>query len=992
MSNVPTPPPPAADDRPRRVLKRVRPGAAAGRARRQGPVENVIDLSGVLGPTQLAAATTVDAPVCILAGAGTGKTRTITHRIAHLIANCGYFASTIMAVTFTNKAAREMRERIESLVPGEAHRVRVGTFHGTAARVLRRHGPAVGLPRSFVIYDQDDAQRLMKSIIVDEFNWVKDLVKPVASQIDDWQNEGKGPGDVSIPRWDPVATKGIEVYKRYIERLAALGATDFGGLLLKWRELLQHEGIGPVARQEVRHLLVDEYQDTNPVQADIVFAYGREADSVAVVGDDDQAIYGWRGASADNLKTFLQKMPGAKLFKLEDNHRSTGQILKAANTIIRHNKDRLGKELRAVHDEGGPLRIARCRNDVSEAQLAVQLIEEHVGRGVPSNEVAILFRTNAQSRPFEEAFGRAGVSYRLVGGVRFYDRKEVKDALATLRAALNPKSDVDTVRALGAIPRGIGQKSLAKLEQGARDKGCSLLRFMADDKAMADAGLPKRLSTKAHAFGKKLVELGERALPPDGYAAALERMLAAEAGELPAQSVAQAVPPHGTPDGRQAAPALPAVAGGPGQTAEERGEAAAAPAAAAATQGDLFSMLAAPAPAPAIAADGATGSGVAVSDEAGAALTEADAPEALDGVALDAVDDAPRTTDDDVMGADRAVALAIEASGLADRLEAEGTEEAQGRLENLEQLRSAAAQFAAEARAAGTPHDALAFLENAALLGSPADHQDDDLVDPVSLMSMHAAKGLEFELVLIVGMEEHGFPHSRALADDADPSELEEERRLAYVGITRAKRHLVLTYADRRMVRGEPKSRRPSRFLRELPRDVVRGDIPGAPRGRGSHAGQSTRGPALGWSDDAGLGDIPRRNMRARRPARTTLSGGSLMDNPALAAVARRLGKTGAAPAEPGAPDEPRVELDPGMAQAGHASAPTAAGGFSEGSRVWHDHFGHGTIINLRGGGRLSRAIVRFDNDAQPRVIITRHLSPPKPGAEDEIVVVPFDD
>jgi DNA helicase-2/ATP-dependent DNA helicase PcrA len=752
-----------------------------------------MDLEKALSPRQYQAAVSVETPLCILAGAGTGKTRVITHRIAHLIDNLGAHPASILAVTFTNKAAREMRERVNHLLPGRSRGLQLGTFHGIAARMLRTYGDVLGLPGAFVIYDQDDATRLIQRIAVKEMGLSRDRVRGIAHLIDGWQNQGLLPEQVPAPEWDPFFEKAHAVYTRYRAQLAEMGAVDFGGLLLGWRALLQHEAVGPALCRRVRHLLVDEYQDTSPVQADVVLAMGRQADTVAVVGDDDQSIYSWRGASADNLRHFIDRLPQTRLIKLEENYRSTARILSAANQVIAQNVVRLGKELSSISEEGTPVRVIRYLDDIAEAKGVVGWIEERSARGQALSDVAILVRTNAQSRLFEEQLRRSRLPYRLVGGQRFYDRKEVKDVLATLRAGLNPKSDVDLLRALAAVPRGVGAKSVEKIDALAKAEKKPLLVVMADPGLVARAGLSKRAQNGAAVFAKSILELGELSRRQEGA---------------------------------------------------------------------------------------------------------------------------------EVLSAHDAVALAVERSGVAERLAAEGSFESEGRLENLNQLLSAAAQYVDDAKAQGENPDAQGFLEAASLM-SDADGtgqvQADD--DAVTLMTMHAAKGLEFPVVFLVGLEESGFPHGRALAEDADPSELEEERRLAYVGMTRAQRELRLTWAARRMVRGEHKRRQPSRFLRELPEGEIHGDVPGA-MGR-----RAQRRPSL-LPVEVGEPDPPRANS-----------------------------------------DEMRVELDPA-----YAAPVQSAQDLASGARVVHQTFGLGRVVGLRGGGRMLRALVRFDNDRQPRMILARHL------------------
>ena len=836
-----------------------------------------MDIAKHLSPAQFEAASHIESPICILAGAGSGKTRVVTHRIAHLIENHHVRPRQILAVTFTNKAAGEMRSRIDQLVPGAGPAVQVGTFHGMAARFLRRFGDAIGVPSSFLIYDQDDAQRLLRRVLVDEMNLTRDLVRPVALLIEGWQSEGLAPDEVSGVQWNPLQDKARQAYAIYVERLAGMKALDFGSLLVKLRDLLRVPA-GDEIRNRVHHLMVDEYQDTNRVQAEVVLKLAKSAKSVAVVGDDDQAIYGWRGASADNLKNFLQALPGAKLVRLEDNYRSTRTILDAANGIIAVNESRLGKTLRATGGAGSPIRLVKASNDVDEARKIVAQIQRLSQQNYSLDQMAILYRTNALSRPFEDELRRQHLPYRIVGGLRFYDRKEVKDVLATLRAAINPASDVDTLRMLAAVPRGIGDASLAKIQHVARAHRLSLLAIMQSPALLEETGIGPRIRKKASAVAEAM-------------------------GELSAKVVGE---------------------------------------------GALSSK--------------------------------------------------------------QAIALAIETSGVSDRLEAEGTPDAESRLENLHQLMSAAAQHDTDMELAGEPANALSFLEAASLLGDDGDKDAD--AAQLTLMTLHAAKGLEFPTVFLVGLEEHGFPHSRAIVDGADPHELEEERRLAYVGITRAEERLYLSWAQRRMVQGSVRPRQPSRFLAEIPEEVLGGDF--LPRKSRDMLGFSpgflpsvTGGEVWEESgEEAGTHEPyveydassfpPKKKRRwtfhdtdapaEPKPEEEVPPAFAQTRERSLERIRERLARGRDASAKPATAEGVQVELDPDA----RAAAEGEAMNLSPGVRVEHASFGEGTVVSMRGQGRMLAALVRFDEGRAPRVIIARHLqiAPERGDAHEEPRVV----
>ncbi len=848
-----------------------------------------MDLQQLLSPPQYEAATELRAPVCILAGAGSGKTRVITHRIAWLMTTHRVTAESILGVTFTNKAAGEMRERVERLVPGRGGRVQLGTFHGLAARLLRRYGRVVDVDPSFSIYDADDADRLLKRILVNDLNDKKELAGPVSHLIDSWQSEGLSPDEVPKGH-EMYFDTAIAAYRLYVEQLKAARALDFGGLLVKFRALVT----GPeqdVVTRRVRHVLADEYQDVNQVQADIVLALAKRADSCAVVGDDDQAIYGWRGASADNLKKFLVALPDAKLVKLEENYRSTPTILEVANGIIEKNDARLGKVLRPAGDpdRGRLVRVQRNSTDLDEARRVVMLIIEHVAAGKPLDDVAILYRTNGLSRVFEDELRRHSLPYRIVGGVRFYDRKEIKDVLATLRVTLNRASNVDALRFLQAVPRGVGPTTVAKIEAVAKKRGLPLMVAMGNDSVLDEAGLKGAAAKKVKGVVEVLDTLAEKIGRPT------------------------------RPD----------------------------------PQPGLFVASAA-------------------------------------------------------LGAKDAVAMAVQASGVSDRLEAEGDIEAQGRLENLMELVNAAAAFEAAAEREGEVRDVEAFLESASLLGSADDahKDDDDGRGKVTLMTLHACKGLEFEMVFLVGLEEHGFPHTRAI--EGDINELEEERRLAYVGITRARKRLILSWAARRMVNGITKERSASRFLFEIPRGALEGDIPrrrGDDRPQretlldqwrrrhsvGAHTNSNDDDDVeLGGerivydTDDDGVG-FGRRPPGASRPRQTQLvaAEGERVDDALDVTFGDGASTTvvlddAAAPAAPA----PRrfvlgLPVKPSQAPALSIGADDDGSGvsFAAGDRVQHKLFGEGSVVGMRGGGRNATVLVRFDAERGPRVIAARFLS-----------------
>jgi DNA helicase-2/ATP-dependent DNA helicase PcrA len=646
----------------------------------------VPDLLSALNPPQREAVLHGDGPLLVLAGAGSGKTRVLTHRIAHLIAERGVPPWGILAITFTNKAAGEMRERIAALVGPAAREIWASTFHSACVRILRRDAEAAGYDRAFAIYDGDDQLRLMRACFADEQVDPKRIApRGVLAKVSDAKSrllDPEGMAEEAASFGDELT---VRLYRRYQDRLRAAGAMDFDDLLMVTTRLLESDAeVRERYQRRFAHVLVDEYQDTNHAQYRLVRVLGEPQRNVMAVGDDDQGIYSWRGADVRNILDFERDYPDAHVVALEQNYRSTGTILRAANAVVALNRGRRPKELWTDRGDGEPLQVVSCRDEHEEARVVVGEVERALAHGDSLSDVAVFYRTNAQSRAIEDQLVRGRIAYAVVGGPRFYERAEVRDLMAYLRVVANPADELALTRMLGVPKRGLGPGCVAKLTEFARAHAVPV----AD--ALAQAELVGGLTSAQRA--------------------ALGRT-AALVAEL-----------------RQAA-------------------------------------------------------------EAGLPL-------------------------------DRLVAAAVERSGLRSALVAEGTLEAQGRMENLDELENVAAEYAARA----DEPSLQGFLEEVAL------QSDADLVDAaagqVTLMTVHNAKGLEFEVVVMTGMEEAVFPHVRS----DTPEALEEERRLCYVGMTRAKRRLVLTHAETRAMHGGRDYRLPSRFLAEIPRDAVAGATGGPVR------------------------------------------------------------------------------------------------------------------------------------------------------------------
>ena len=669
-----------------------------------------------LNPEQRQAVLHREGPLLILAGAGSGKTRVIAHRAAYLIGDGHAAPHELLAVTFTNKAAEEMRERIERLLGAAQPRLWLLTFHAFCARLLRREAPLVGLSRDFVIYDSADqlavVRRAMQELRIDER-----LTPPRAlrARISDAKNRMQ---DADALRGTGSAFRDeqyVRTFEHYDRLLAAANALDFDDLLLKAVALFdQSDAARQRYAERFRYVMVDEYQDTNQPQYRLLQQLASHR-NLCVVGDPDQSIYKWRGADVRNILDFEKDFPDAVVVRLERNYRSTQVILDAASGLIRRNSERRDKRLWTEGAGGDPIVCHRARDEIEEADFVRARLREGLAGGADS--AAVLYRTNTQSRVIEEALNRAGLAYRVVGGVRFYERKEVKDALAYLKLLLAPDDDVSLRRVINVPPRGIGKKVLEALD-------------IDQDGAAAD-------EPPVSLWARLVRAVDERSVPPRALAA-LTRFR------------------------------------------------------------DLRTELAA----------------TAATESASVTLE--------------------RT---------------LTRAGYVEALREARTEEAEGRVANLMELVAAARDY--EVR---TPDPTLAGFVDQVSLRSEADEEDGASGASIWLMTLHAAKGLEFPLVIITGLEEGLFPHARS-ADDA--GELEEERRLCYVGITRAQSRLVLTCAARRRTYGEYRDTEPSRFLREIPAELV--ETVGSPAGsvQRRRGGEPRRRPASRRRPSPGAAEAP---------------------------------------------------------------------------------------------------------------------------------------
>jgi DNA helicase-2/ATP-dependent DNA helicase PcrA len=745
-----------------------------------------------LNEAQRAAVEHGDGPLMVLAGAGTGKTRVLVQRITRLVES-GVAPWEILAVTFTNKAAGEMRHRLRELLGEGADAMWIGTFHATCARLLRRFGSSIGLPRNFVIFDDDDQVKAMERLLKETGLDAQVSPRTILSRIDRAKNRGVDPRSVKVGIYDEEVER---LYPMYQDALAKENAVDFNDLLLRVLDLFAHEKVGDALRKRFRHVLVDEFQDTNRVQYDLVSRFASATRNLTVVGDDDQSIYAWRGAEPKNLLDFDREFPDARVIKLEQNYRSTQTILDAANGVIQKNRDRHEKSLWTDKGMGDSLELYQAGDERGEAYFIAQSIRRLIDDGPQSpSDIAILYRTNAQSRVLEEHLRAARVPAKVVGAVSFFERKEVKDAIAYLRLLVNPAADSAFERIVNVPARGIGDSTVDRLRAAARAHGYGMLE--AARLAVRDgvAGLGTGPRKKLQSF----VEL------IDGLVDVIQQ---------------------------------------------------------------------------------------------GASVGET-------------------------------IIQVVDRSGMRAKLEAEASAESRDRLDNLAELVSTATDFDDEQGTGdgeeaddGPPLTAVdGFLERVAL-AAPGDQSASE---QVVLMTIHIAKGLEWPIVFLAGMEDGLFPSLREREGTSEDAALEEERRLAYVAITRAREKLCLTHARTRRQWGEIRMQGPSRFLEDIPTGCFGQKFSRAPR-----PSLVPRGPRLDSMDDqsspAASGQWRARKMTANRRLQNEFDQRSY-------------------------DDEPVFHVDEDM---------PSSTGFPVGANVSHSTLGVGRVVAVAGTGRDQKVVVDF--------------------------------
>ncbi len=773
------------DEPPRAELFPDAPGGDAG------PFGSTL-LDG-LNPAQEEAVTHIGGPLLVLAGAGSGKTRVLTRRIAWLIREQGVSPFEILAITFTNKAADEMKTRIAALVGPVARKMWVSTFHSACVRILRRDGQVLGYPSSFTIYDQADAVRLTGYVLRDLNLDTKKLPpRSVHAQISAAKNDYVLVDDFDDRARGFTEKKLAEVYREYQARLLRAGAMDFDDILLQTAELFRTQPeVLDHYRRRFCHVLVDEYQDTNKVQNELVIQLAAEHRNVTVVGDSDQSVYRFRGADISNILDFEKAFPDVTTIPLVQNYRSTQTVLDAANAVIANNLGRKPKELWTEAGRGEPIVRYHAEDEHDEAQwVSRQIARFHDGGTHRWADMAVFYRTNAQARVLEEYLARSGIPYRVIGGTRFFDRREIKDALAYVKAVINPSDEVSVKRVLNVPKRGVGDTSVARIDQWIAGRG---LRFVEGLRHAEEAGVSGR------------------------------------------------------------------AIGGIGR---------------------FLDLL---------------------------------------DTAVGRVDDGPGPLLDHL----------LETSGYLDELRNERTIEAEGRLENLAELIGTAAEYEAVAD----------FLESVSLVADTDDLDPDQ--SEVTLMTLHSAKGLEYPIVFLVGMEDGIFPHMRTLTE---PDELEEERRLAYVGITRAMESLHLTHAWSRTLFGGTQYNPPSRFLDEIPSELV-SEVGG--RGRPSRGGRS-------YSAGGSYGRGGRARRRPDDTAGRTFGRGDRSERSRI--------------------DEGRDRIVEN-ALAARDRGPTTTGAESAGLRVGddvvHATFGEGVILDIEGSGDKAEATIRFADVGEKRLLLS---------------------
>lgn len=832
-----------------------------------------------LNPAQREAVVTTEGPLLVLAGAGSGKTRVLTYRIAHMIADLGIRPWQILAITFTNKAAAEMRERLGALLPDSTRGMWVCTFHAMCVRMLREDADLLGYTGQFTIYDDDDSRRMVREIMqgldIDQKNFPINMIR---GKISAAKNAMVGPDEMLEKASDPKERKAAQVYAELERRLRAANAMDFDDLLVRTLELLRtRPEVLDKYQERFRYISVDEYQDTNHVQYEIANLLAAKYQNLMVVGDDDQSIYSWRGADISNILDFEKDFKQAKVVKLEQNYRSTGHILNAANAVVRHNSQRKEKRLFTALGEGEKIQAYQAGDERDEGRWIAGEIDKQRSAGVSYDDMAVFYRTNAQSRILEDMFLRAGVPYKIVGGTRFFDRAEIRDVMAYLKMIVNPADEMSVKRVINTPRRGIGSTSIEKIEQLARENGCSF--FQACELACAETG---RFTAKVRTALGGFVNIVREGRRMDGELKDVVDAIVDRTG------LVQAFRAEGTMEAEGRMENIQEFMGVAAEFEETHDD----------IEGTLESL-----------------------EELRAAGMEGvpeDASLAVEGAAP-------------FVGAASAAGAAEPAGVPAAAIAAQEIERTYG------PLACKALPALMEWLALRSDLDSLAGQTQA-----------------VTMMTVHSAKGLEFPVVFVAGLEEGIFPHVAGFGGSDDPAKLEEERRLAYVAITRARKKLFLTYAATRRTYGSTQANPRSRFINEIPEvDIEFSGVGSAGfegvgwEKRGDRRGTYGSGTGSEYGGSV-FGSYTRSTGRTQRHTGVSPDAG------------RKPSTFGS-----GAPRPRKAAASPAVEQR-RPDAAKAAETFTPGDQVSHKTFGPGTVISAAG----DMIEVQFEKSGQTKKLM----------------------
>lgn len=847
-------------------------------ARMAAPALPKVDIDS-LNPAQREAVVTTEGPLLVLAGAGSGKTRVLTYRIAHMIADLGIRPWQILAITFTNKAAAEMRERLGALLPNSTRGMWVCTFHAMCVRMLREDADLLGYTGQFTIYDDDDSRRMVREIMqgldIDQKNFPINMIR---GKISAAKNAMVGPDEMLEKASDPKERKAAQVYAELERRLRAANAMDFDDLLVRTLELLRtRPEVLDKYQERFRYISVDEYQDTNHVQYEIANLLAAKYQNLMVVGDDDQSIYSWRGADISNILDFEKDFKQAKVVKLEQNYRSTGHILNAANAVVRHNSQRKEKRLFTALGEGEKIQAYQAGDERDEGRWIAGEIDKQRSAGVSYDDMAVFYRTNAQSRILEDMFLRAGVPYKIVGGTRFFDRAEIRDVMAYLKMIVNPADEMSVKRVINTPRRGIGSTSIEKIEQLARENGCSF--FQACELACAETG---RFTAKVRTALGSFVNIVREGRRMDGELKDVVDAIVDRTG------LVQAFRAEGTMEAEGRMENIQEFMGVAAEFEETHDD----------IEGTLESL-----------------------EELRAAGMEGvpeDAAPAVEGAAPFA-------------GAASAAGAAEPAGVPAAAIVAQEIERTYG------PLACKALPALMEWLALRSDLDSLAGQTQA-----------------VTMMTVHSAKGLEFPVVFVAGLEEGIFPHVAGFGGSDDPGKLEEERRLAYVAITRARKKLFLTYAATRRTYGSTQANPRSRFINEIPEvDIEFSGVGSAGfegvgwEKRGDRRGTYGSGTGSEYGGSV-FGSYTRSTGRTQRHTGVSPDAG------------RKPSTFGS-----GAPRPRKAAASPAVEQR-RPDAAKAAETFAPGDQVSHKTFGPGTVISAAG----DMIEVQFEKSGQTKKLM----------------------